>query len=159
MNAVSLYTFEELPTDTAKEKAREWGRNVIGCDPAWSGESLDSIKTFCSRFGVTLQEWSIGAYAPVDYSAPFDNANFRGLRLRDFDRDAMPTGYCLDGDLWQTFYDRFKATGDAKGAFDAALYAGFKAWRDDLEGQLEDEYISDFLMANEYEFTEDGDKA
>ncbi len=155
---VNLYTFEELSED-AKERAREWGREVIGSDPAWSDESLGSIKTFCSRFGVTLREWSVGAYAPVDYYAPFDNANFRGLRLREFQRDAMPTGYCLDCALWQKFYDEFKRTGNAKGAFDAALWAGFITWRNDMEGQLEDESIDDFLTANEYEFDECGGRA
>jgi hypothetical protein len=68
----------------------------------------------------------------------------------------MPTGYCLDCDLWMTFFDEFKRTGNAKGAFDAAIDAGFKGWRNDLEGQLEDEYIDDFITANEYEFCEKG---
>jgi hypothetical protein len=69
----------------------------------------------------------------------------------------MPTGYCLDCDLWMTFYDEFKATSSAKKAFDKALWAGFIGWRNDMESQLEDDYIDEHMMMNEYEFTEDGD--
>lgn len=53
-------------------------------------------------------------------------------------------------------FDQFKRTGDAKAAFESALDAGFNGWRRDLEGQLEDEYIDDFLTINAYEFDECG---
>lgn len=153
---VTIYKFDELTNPAAIERARERGRQWIAEDPAWCDEARQSIEAFCEEFGVTLKEWSVGAYAPIDYSTNAANEHFRGRKLREFKRDYMPTGYCLDCDLWQTFYDEFKRAGDAKGAFDTALDAGFKAWREDLEGQLEDEYIDDFLTANEYEFTEDG---
>lgn len=154
---VTLYKFDELPSERAKERARERGRQWIAEDPAWNDESRHSVEVFCEHFGVRLTEWSIGAYAPFSFSTDAENHHFRGRKLRDFNRDNMPTGYCLDCDLWMTFYDEFKKTGDAKTAFNDALYAAFKSWRDDLEGQLEDEYIDDFLTANEYEFDEDGD--
>jgi len=153
---VSIYKFDELPEGKAKERAREIGRQWVGSDPHWSSESVKSIQAFCDYFGVTLKRWSVGAYEPVNYSTDADNANFRERKLREFNRDYMPTGYCLDCNLWGAFYDYFKRTGDAKGAFDAGLESGFKAWRDDLEHQLTDEYIDDFLTINEYEFDEYG---
>lgn len=151
---LNIYTFQELPTDAAKERARDWYRT--SSDPAWCDESRQSIQAFCEHFGVTLRDWSVGAYSPIDYSTNANNQHFRGVKLRDIDRYAMPTGYCLDCTLWQTMHDEFKRTGDAKAAFDAALYEGFKAWRADMESQLEDEYIDEVLAINEYEFTEDG---
>lgn len=151
---LKIYKFQELPTEAAKERARDWFRT--SSDPAWSDESLQSIQAFCEHFGVTLRDWSVGAYAPFDYSTDAENRHFRSVKLRDIDRDAMPTGYCLDCDLWITFYDEFERTGDAKAAFEAALDAGFKAWRADMESQLEDEYIDEMLTINEYEFTEEG---
>ena len=154
---ITLYTFDELPTEAAKERAREWWRE--GIDFAWSDESLNSIKTFCEHFGVKLRDWSVGPYANPDYSTDAENSHFRGRRLRDFDRDAMPTGYCLDCTLWMTFYDEFKRTGDAKAAFDSALWEGFKDWRNDMEAQLSDDYIDEHLTINEYEFTEEGERA
>lgn len=153
---ITFYKFDELPTERAKERARDKGREWIGSDPAWSDESRESIQAFCAEFGVRLTKWSVGAYSPIDYGTDAEPRHFRGRKLREFKRDHMPTGYCLDCDLWMTFYDEFKRTGDAKAAFEAALDAGFKAWRADLEAQLEDEYIDDFLTANEYEFDEQG---
>lgn len=154
---ISLYKFEEL-SDKAKEKARDWWRSFPN-DFAWSEESLNSIETFCKHFGVRLLSWEIGAHCPYFFKTDADNSNFRGLKLKDFNRDHMPTGYCLDCDLWETFYDVFKKTGDAKHAFNIALDSGFKAWRDDMEGQLSDEYIDDMLNINEYDFLQSGERA
>jgi len=150
----TLFTFEEL-SDSAKETAREnWRANM---DFAWSDESIDSIKAFCEYFNVTLTDWRVGAYEPFDYETNAENRHFRGVKLKTINRDSMPTGYCLDCDLWFTFYDEFKRTGDAKNAFDDAIYAGFKAWRDDMEYQLSDESIDESLTINEYEFYENGE--
>lgn len=153
---ITLYKFDELPSECAKERARERGRQWIAEDPARDAESLESVKVFCEFFGVKLKDWEVGAYSPFSFSTDAENRHFRGRKLRDFDRDYMPTGYCLDCDLWMTFYDEFKKIGDAKTAFNEALHAGFKAWRDDLEFQLDDEYIDEFLTINEYEFDEYG---
>ena len=151
---IAIYKFEELPTEAAKEKARDWWR--AASDFAWSSESEQSITAFCDHFGVRLTTWRVGPYETPDYAAEYFNSHFRGLKLRDFKRDHMPTGYCLDCDLWMTFYDEFKRTGSAKKAFDAALWAGFIGWRNDMQSQLEDEYIDEHLTINEYEFTADG---
>lgn len=150
----TVYHFDELPNETAKEKARQWWKQDV--DFCWSDESWESIAAFCAHFGVTLKKWSVGPYECPVYDTDASNAHFRGLKLRDFNRDHMPTGYCVDCDLWMTFYDEFKRTGDAKGAFDAALWAGFKAWRNDMEWQLSNEYVDECLMTNEYEFDENG---
>lgn len=149
----TVYLFDEL-SDKAKDRAREWWRD--GMDFAWQSESRQSIEAFCSHFGVNLRRWSVGPHYPLEYSHDAENHHFRGMRLRDFNRDNMPTGYCLDCDLWMTFYDRFKATGDAKAAFDDAVYAGFLAWQKDMEHQLSDECVDEMLIANEYEFDEEG---
>ena len=150
---VTIYKFHEL-SEPAKERAREWFRD--GYEPAWEQESRESIERFCSEFGASLTEWRIGAFEPVDYTVKFDNSNFRGRKLRHFLRDLMPTGFWLDCSLWVTFYDVFKRTGDAKAAFDAALWQGFTDWRKDIEHQYSEEYIDEFIEANEYEFTENG---
>ena len=151
---ITIYSFDEL-SDEAKDKARSKYRE--NCDFHWSDENKDSINAFCEHFGVKLTQWKVGPYLPPDYTAEYFNSHFRGLKLKDFQRDHMPTGYCLDCDLWMTFYDEFKATSSAKKAFDKALWAGFIGWRNDMESQLEDDYIDEHMMMNEYEFTEDGD--
>jgi hypothetical protein len=153
---VNIYKFEEL-SDDAKEKARQWWRTDL--DYPWHDESLASIKTFCEFFGVKLTDWSIGAFTYYNYKTDATNENFRGLKLKNFNRDNMPTGYCLDCDLWMTFYDEFKRTGDAKYAFIAALDAAFKAWRKDIEYQYSDEATDESIIMNEYEFFENGKRA
>ena len=153
---LTLYKFDELPSECAKERARETCRQWVSEDPAWGTENLESINAFCEFFGVKLKLGGLDHITRFTFSTDAENRHFRGRRLRDFDRDYMPTGYCLDCDLWMTFYDEFKKTGDAKTAFNEALCAGFKAWRDDLEFQLDDESIDEFLAINEYEFDEYG---
>ena len=152
----TIYKFHELD-ERAKERARNWWR---GCDiTAWDDESLHSIKTFVEHFNASLTDWRVGAYSPVEWKTDAEQRNFRGVKLRDFKRDHMPTGYCLDCDLWMTFYDEFKRTGNAKQAFEDALWAGFYAWRKDMEWQDSDECIDETIEANEYEFYEDGSPA
>ena len=151
---LELFKFDEL-SDDAKEKARDWWRSTA-FDFAWNDESRESIEAFVSHFGARLVSFGVAPYESPDYSAEYFNSHFRGMKLRDFKRDFMPTGYCLDCTLWETFYDNFKLSGDAKAAFDLALWEGFKEWRDDMEHQLSDEYIDDVLTINEYSFLDDG---
>lgn len=150
---IEIFKFDEL-SDSAKEKARDWYRSHS--DFHWMDESKESITAFCDHFGITLKSWDVQPYSSPNYSVELSNSHFRGMKLKDFSRDHMPTGYYLDCDLWITFYDKFKATGCAKTAFDAALWAGFIGWRNEMENQLSDEYIDEHILMNEYEFTVDG---
>jgi hypothetical protein len=152
---IDVFNFHELD-DTGKEKARDCYRSAA-FDYAWAQESIFSIQSFCDFFGVTLKNWECGPYQSPSYTTNAENSHFRGIRLSSIDREKMPTGYCLDCTLWQKFYDEFKRTGDAKDAFDEALWSGFIEWQNDMESQLSDECIDDFLTANEYQFTIDGD--
>ena len=150
-----VYTFTELD-EAAKEVARNWWR--ITDEGCWNAEWLDSIKTFVDHFGANLKDYSVGPYSPVEYAVDYDNSNFRGLKLRDFTRDHMPTGYCGDCDLWESFYDVFKSSGDAKYAFEQAVDAGFRAWLTDWEYSLSDEAVDEAITCNGYEFFENGER-
>ena len=157
--SVTLYKFDELPTEKAKEMARDWWRS-IDTDLAWSKESRQSIEAFCEQFGIRLLDYQVGPYSPFYYRlSDYDNSNFRGVKLKGLKRENYPTGYCLDADMSATFYDVFKAMGDAKHAFKEAIEEGLRSWREDMEWQCSDEYIDDLLIANEYEFTESGNPA
>jgi hypothetical protein len=145
----TIYKFDEL-SDDAKEKARDWARSTF--DYAWETESDQSIRAFCDHFGARIR-YSVEEYW---FEAQVNSRNFRGMKLKEFNREHMPTGYCMDCALWQTFYDEFKRTTDAHAAFNAAIYAALKEWRDDREYQRSDEYIDKTITINEYEFTEDG---
>ena len=150
----TVFFLSEL-SDPARERALETMRgwsDIYG----FSEESRSSIVAFCGRFGVRLTDWRIGPWSPIDYETDATNSNFRGVKLRDVSRDDMPTGYCLDCALWQTFYDEFKRTGDALYAFNQALDVGFNEWRRDWEDAYSDEQLSELAAINGYEFNEDG---
>jgi hypothetical protein len=150
-----FYKFEEL-SESAKDFARDWWRNTSDCI-SWNQESKESIVAFLDQFGIELRDWNIGPHQAIYYRlSDYDNSNFRGMKLKQFTRENYPTGYCLDADMSIAFYDTFKKTGDAKYSFEQAVEQGFIAWRNDMESQLEDDYIDDCLIANEYEFTEEG---
>ena len=147
----TIYHFDEL-SDEAKETARDSFRDT---EPFWSNEAKQSIETFCDAFNVSLLDFCVDIYRSF-YRTNASNANFRGKKLSQFNREYMPTGYCWDNELWMTFYDVFKTTGDAKYAFNEALDAGFRAWRKDMEYQTTDEYIDDFIIGDGYGFYENG---
>lgn len=149
---ITVYNFDEL-TDTAKEKAREWYRD--GLEYPWFCESIDSIRAFVNHFGVTLTDWSLGGCGSYIHTNA-TNANFRGVKLADIDRDYMPTGFCFDCDLWQEFYDQFKQTGDAKYSFEQALEAAIREIQRDIDHYFSDECVDEMLMVNDYQFTENG---
>ena len=149
---IKVYSFDEL-NDQAKEKAREWYRANI--DYLWFDEARQSLTAFCDHFGVKVKDYSIGdssGYVRTDAT----NENFRGVKLSEQDRDAMPTGLWLDCELFAHFYDEFKRTGNAKGAFDDALYNFTRAVRDDLESFYWGEGVDETIQANEWTFTETG---
>jgi hypothetical protein len=152
---ITVYKFNELPTETAKERARRWYRD--GLEYPWWGEAQDSLKAFCSEFNVSVLDYSIGDARREFVKTDATNANFRGLKLKDFDRESMPTGFCFDCALRYTFADDFKRNGDALGAFKSAIEAFLVEVRNDVEYQYSDESVDESIEANAYEFTENGD--
>lgn len=150
---IEIFTFSEL-SETAKQKAREWFRD--GDVYGWHSENRDSIQKFCDRYGAGLRDWQIAPFENIHYQLEMPPGLFRGLKLRDINRDDMPTGYFLDSVLYGTFFDEWKRTSDPRAAFDAAIHAGFKAWRDDWEHSLSDEAIDETIEVNEYTFTANG---
>lgn len=151
---VEVFTFEEL-NEQAKKKALEWA-NVTFTDYFWERESMESVKAFCDKFGVSLKNYEYGPCTRTSFDTDCTNQNFRGLKLKDINREEIFTGYCLDNDLMYSFYDAFKASGDALAAFNTALDKGFKSIVSDWEAQYTDENMGEFLEINEYEFTADG---
>lgn len=152
---INIYTLDEL-SEAAKAKAIEHYRNTDTEPFHYNDENLTSIRGFCDRFRVQIKNYQI---SPYEKSWVYTNAEpvfFRGVKLRDFTGDECPTGYCLDYTLYEEFYRVFEKTGDAFQAFRAAIDEAVKLWRTDMEYQLSDEYIAEHMMANEYEFTQDG---
>jgi hypothetical protein len=155
---INLYQIHELD-DKAKAKALEWLREAY--DYPWFDEALNSIQAFCDVFKVIIQRYEFNpcGYSYVDTDA--QNHHFRGFTLKDALKltDSSFTGYCLDYDLTQFFYDSFKVSGDAKEAFEDALKGACKAIDRDIEWGFSDEALIEWSEGNEFEFLESGKKA
>jgi hypothetical protein len=149
-----VFTYEEL-SDSAKHEARAWWTDQ-GVEYFWWKDGFDSIKAFCDHFGVKIVNYEVGAFSYSWMKTNADNSHFRGKRLKDFNPDYMPTGYCVDSTLWNSFYKGWKFTGSPLTAFNDAIDEAIQDIRADWEYQYCDEAVEEMLIINEYEFTEDG---
>lgn len=72
--------------------------------------------------------------------------------------EAMPTGYCADYDLRRPIYDFLKSKSDMDFSelMEECLESFLESWKSDMEYQDSDEYISEHLQANDYDFTING---
>jgi hypothetical protein len=149
---LQIFQFNELD-EQAKWKAREWYCSTS--DYPWYDEAKDSLKAFCDHFNVTVRDWRLGdnqGYVRTDA----EQRHFRGVKLSEQDRDAMPTGLWLDCELFIHFYDEFKRTGDAKGAFEDAIHNFVKAVARDVDNYYSEECIAETMEANKWTFTKEG---
>lgn len=63
---IKLYKFDELEDD-AKEKARDWYREMSAEDSYPLDEMIDSLKALFKAAGIKLTNWSLGAYNQNNY--------------------------------------------------------------------------------------------
>lgn len=148
----TVYTFDELD-ERAKVNAREWMR--VGLEYPWFNEARDSLRAFCDEFGIKIVDYYLGDYRGF-VQTDVTNSHFRGLKLSDFDREAMPTGMCFDSSLRYTFADEFKKYGSALDAFKNALESFVCEVERDVDFYYSDESIDESILANGHEFDEFG---
>ena len=149
----TVYNFDEL-NDKAKERARDWYREIN--EFPWFDEYRASLIAFCDKFNIRITDF----YLSNDYRASVSTdampSHFRGLKLKQVNREEMLTGFCADCSLMYEFYDTFKKTGNALEAFESAISQFLIDIRKDIDSTYEDEYIDEMLTINNYTFTEDG---
>lgn len=150
---IEIFKFDELDDDS-KEVARSDFRQ--NWDYPFFDEDLGSVRAFCQHFNADLKDYQVGGSRGDYIRSDATTNNFRGLKLKDIDRDAMPTGYCMDCDLWFNFYDEFKASGDAYHAFMDTLDHAVKVIARNVDDFFSDESADDTIICNEYDFTADG---
>ena len=120
---------------------------------SWASEKIISHKKVKSTLMCKENGWSntenYGKYWNV----------YSGLNLTD--TDCPLTGYSMDCDLLYNIYDFCKKPDNR--TFRELLEDCFSAWVKscvaDIEYQGSDEFITEQLIANDYEFTEDGIEA
>ena len=149
----TIYKFDEL-SESAKERAREWYRRGLEY-PFWD-EVQDSLRAFCDEFGVSVLDYSMGDSRRAFIKTDASPSTFRGLKLSQFDREAMPSGFCFDCALRYSFADEWKRTSDPFYAFGIALESFLREVENDVEYQFSDEAVDESIMFNGYEFDENG---
>lgn len=162
---VDIYKFNEL-SDDAKQNALDWYKGA-GFEYHWVDEWQESLKDFSSYFGLKVSGWEISTYRGYSFSftSPDDLEDMAGVRLWKYlQANFMPltehpfAGFFGDESFLSPIRN-FMARPDKRSFHDLmhdCLNAGFSDWFNDMEYQESDEYCTDHIMANEYEFTAEG---
>ena len=171
---INLYKYSELPTEDAKERARNWFTTEM--EYSWANEAIESMKAFLEKFHCSLNDYSINFLEPFrnDFSISYpkflrssekicfiesvlkDLGSFNPETLKR-NGDCKLTGMCFDENLIEGLRIEF-----SKGETDMQelIQAGLSEWeecvRKDYEFQFTEEYLKEVFAANEYEFNEDG---
>lgn len=132
---VHTYTFDELKTDEAREKARDWWRALEAQDPAWWHEHNESLAA-----ALRMRE---------DVKKGGNHTLKQAIKLS---KNCNLTGYCADVLLAQAIKEQ-------AGLLPSRSYIQSvfeKAWEDECCFRMEDEQVDESIIANGYEFLEDG---
>ncbi len=176
MKTINIYQFNELTTEAAKERARQWWREVSASEGySWSQDAIQSLKKLAEHFGGKVKDYQIDFFDSSPSSACFDmpedmtkkEIQSRLAQLGSYNKrtgkghgDCKLTGFCADEDAIDGFRAAFRR---GERNLNELMQEAFKTWlkssQSDARGQLENEYIDDILEANEYDFFEDGRRA
>jgi hypothetical protein len=150
-----VYTIEEL-SPKARDKALDSLRASF--DYPWHTENLEAVKAFCARWGIEVTKWEMGGYRPTWFDTNASPAHFRGYTLAQARKilNTWPTGFYLDDVMATAFVKHFEDTGNAYEAFFNAIHEAARDIERDIEACYEDEYLIEYAIGNEYEFTENG---
>ncbi len=154
---MEVYPYAELE-GKAKQRAREW--YCDGLDYYWWDDSMESVKAFCGLFGVTVKDWSIGAFHYSWITTDACNDHFRGWDKQKIYalKDKHVTGYYTDFVLIDAMIEMYALNADAKASFNYAIDCAVKSIREDWEYQYSDEAVSEMMEANQYEFDKYGNR-
>lgn len=153
MTQQTAYRFEEL-SDSVKSRVLDRNRPT---EFFWANEWKESLEAFCDALGLDIH-WEQDSWGNFHWRNNLTNEQFRGRKLREFDKSHMPTGYCADHNLWHTLVVEWERTGSMKLAVESALDNFFKAFTDDYEHAFSDEFVIEELSNREVWFDENGDE-
>lgn len=164
MQCRRVFQIAELPTEKAKEKARSWAREFV-CDHDWYSNTYDDAKTI----GLEITSFELDRNRHAKGKFLTDTIDCAELIIKNHGKDCetyetaqafisyrasmiadLESGELEDDDKYDNLCDEFlKSLLD-----DYSLLL-----QHDYEHMQSDEYIDDFITVNEYEFTEDGNRA
>lgn len=161
-HTITLYTFEELPNQKAKDNARDWWRKiainddwyrVIEEDAEQVGIKINSFDT--DRGNCCNIEFIDGAFNTVNLIKEKHGEEcdtYKAALLYEKAKDALPEAKTEDEESRNA-----EAMDALETEFKKALERSYlKMLREELEYVESEEYIDETLKANEYTFLETG---
>lgn len=171
----TVYQFDEL-SERAKERARDWYRS--GVCWSWSEEWWDSAQAFSQIAPIKITEADYNrAHVSYRWTGDDDVANLEGVRAwkwlhnngwfewaaREKTGACTLTGYCGDAPFADPLIDDYlhhpARVPDLKQVFYEMAQSWVREAQSDMEYCYSDESVDENIRANEYEFTEQGDRA
>ena len=171
---INIYKFDEL-SETAKEKALNDYRNDF--DFFWTDEGFESIEKGLDYFDFSIHDYEIDyldinrCFIKIDNNESQNIENIEYIRLYkylvnnylDYKPELLKgncpfTGYCVD----ESFLDPIRKfinkpySINFRELMDECVYSALKDIVSDCEYQYSDEGIIETILANDYDFTEDG---
>jgi hypothetical protein len=164
---IKVYQYSEL-SEEAKEKALEWYRSTDPSEFARQ-ECWDSAQKFAKCFGINLQEMNcLQHYVDADYPELGEVGDFDVETVGEYLKRHAPnldgncpfTGVCYD----ETYLDKIRENlentsqdnDELKSVLESCLFDGLKAMNQEIEYRESREIMEEEIIANEYEFTENG---
>lgn len=178
-----LYTYDEL-SECAKERARDWYREH-DTEFSWAAEYRESLEAGLKLLGARARDWSVdcgGGYVSIaEYPAdPAEESRwFRGGKLEPMEGARLAkwlqrhyshelagccelTGFCGDDDFLRplrTFVARPRKGTTLRDLVRECCDSWVAACAADIRFQSSDEYVSEHIIANGYEFLKNGEPA
>lgn len=159
---IKIYSFSEL-SPKSRETALSQFRDMNLHEHLFS-EYFDSIKFFCKCFYIDLKDIYLDNQ---DWRATFPNLDEDNEEtVGEFLSSQLPkgdcpfTGVCYDETLLDPVRENLTNTStdseDLRSVLSDSLYAICRAYQNEVSYLYSDEYLTEFIEANDYEFTEDG---
>lgn len=178
---INLYQYSEL-SDKAKEKAREWYRRASEGDNFWSECVIEDAKEIGALFGLDIENvywsgfcsqgdgacvtgrysWKKGGLQSVKSYAGTDT-ELHGI-VSAFQEASRKTFYQLSEKIVHRGHYSHERSMLVDSDDLRECLADFSRWiyrnlEKEYDYQNSDETIEEAIIANEYEFTEDGERA
>jgi hypothetical protein len=166
---ITIYRFDELPSDKAKQRAVDDYAALFGY--TWADEAIASLRKLAEHFHGKLKDYSIDFFKCSYSDATFDMPDLEPdeighllARLGGFNPetqrglgDCVLTGYCADENAIDGFR---KAFHEGERDLNKLMASAFASWLEDAQADCADFYsfeqFAEHSDANDYEYTASG---
>lgn len=152
---IQVFEFSEL-----SEKAKEKALNDFCSQDSYPfySDAQASLQSFCDLFYIKIKDYNYGDCCRYNNWIKTDacNDSFRGLKIRQFNFDQMPTGYFMDSVLLEKFKQEWIATSSALLAFREALRTFITTINKEVEDYFSAKSLEEMSKANNWTYLPNG---